>query len=66
MIKVTTLDGCERYLNSDLIEMITEIPETHIALLNGNRYLVQEPAIEVIDRIICFRKSLHPFHWIER
>lgn len=55
MIKVTTRDGTEMYLNPDLIEIITETPDTHITLSNGNRYLVLEPARVVIDRIVTFK-----------
>ncbi|MBJ6801196.1 flagellar FlbD family protein [Geomonas propionica] len=55
MIKVTTRDGTEMYLNPDLIELITETPDTHITLSNGNRYLVLEPARVVISRIVNFK-----------
>lgn len=58
MIKVTTLDGSEMYLNPDLIELITETPDTHITLSNGNRYLVLEPAKVVIGRIVNFKARL--------
>jgi len=58
MIKVTTLDGSEMYLNPDLIEIIAEIPDTHITLSNGNRYLVLEPARVVIGRIVSFKARL--------
>lgn len=58
MIKVTTRDGSEMYLNPDLIESITETPDTHITLSNGNRYLVLEPAKVVIGRIVNFKADL--------
>jgi flagellar protein FlbD len=58
MIKVTTRDGTEMYLNPDLIEIITETPDTHITLSNGNRYLVLEPARVVISRIVTFKAQL--------
>jgi len=58
MIKVTSLDGSEMYLNPDLIEIITETPDTHITLSNGNRYLVLEPASVVIGRIVNFKARL--------
>lgn len=58
MIKVTTRDGSEMYLNPDLIEIITETPDTHITLSNGNRYLVLEPAKVVIGRIVNFKADL--------
>ena len=58
MIKVTALDGSEMYVNPDLIEIITETPDTHITLSNGNRYLVLEPARVVIGRIVSFKARL--------
>ena len=54
MIRLTRLDGSEFYLNPDLLEIIEEVPETHMTLSNGNRYLVLEPARVVIERIIAF------------
>ena len=58
MIKVTTLDGSEMYLNADLIEIVNETPDTHITLTNGNHYLVLEPARVVIGRIVSFKARL--------
>jgi flagellar protein FlbD len=58
MIKVTARDGSEMYLNCDLIEMVTETPDTHITLSNGNRYLVLESAKVVIGRIITFKARI--------
>jgi len=58
MIKVTTMDGSKIYLNGDLIESIAETPDTHITLSNGNRYIVMEPAREVIWRIVKFKASV--------
>lgn len=58
MIKVTALDGSEMYINPDLIEIITETPDTHITLSNGNRYLVRESARVVIGRIVSFQGRL--------
>jgi flagellar protein FlbD len=58
MIKVTNLDGSEMYLNPDLIEIISETPDTHVTLSNGNRYIVLEPARVVIGRIVNFKARL--------
>ena len=58
MIKVTALDGSVMFLNPDLIEFVTETPDTHITLANGNRYLVREPARIVIDRIVIFKARI--------
>jgi len=58
MIKLTSLAGSELYINPDLIETIEETPDTHITLMNGNRYLVKEPARWVVERIIVFRARI--------
>jgi len=58
MIKLTKLDGAEIYINPDLIETIEETPDTHITLMNGNRYLVRERARCVVDRIVVFKARI--------
>jgi flagellar protein FlbD len=55
MIKVTTMAGDVMFLNSDLIESITETPDTLITLSNGNHYLVLEPARVLVGRIVNFK-----------
>jgi flagellar protein FlbD len=55
MIKLTRLNGSEVYLNPALIELMEELPDTHITLTNGNSYIVLEPARIVIDRIVSFQ-----------
>jgi len=55
MIKLTKLDGGEVFLNPDLIEILEEIPDTHITLTNGNKYLFLEPAQVVIERIVSYK-----------
>ncbi len=58
MIKLNRLDGTEIYLNSDMIEIIEEVPDTHITLSNGNRYLVREPAQLIIEKIVLYRAGI--------
>ena len=58
MIKLTCLDKSEIYINPDLIETIEETPDTHITLMNGNRYLVLEKAKVVVDRIVLFKARI--------
>ena len=58
MIKLTRLDGSEMYINPDLIEIIEETPDTHITLMNGNRYLVLEKARGIVDRIVVFKARI--------
>jgi flagellar protein FlbD len=58
MIRLTQMDGNEVYINPDLIETVEERPDTHIALTNGHRYIVLEPASVLIDRIIAYRARI--------
>jgi flagellar protein FlbD len=58
LIKLTGLNHKEVIINSDSIEKIEEVPETIITLLNGNKYLVEESADEVIDKVIAFKRRV--------
>ncbi len=58
MIRVTRLNSQPILLNSDLIEQIETVPDTMIALSNGHRLYVREPAEEIRARIVAFRKEL--------
>ena len=58
MIKLTRLNKSEIYLNPDLIKSIEETPDTVIALVNGDHYLVREKASEIIGKIIDFRVTI--------
>jgi len=58
MIKLTRLDGTELFLNADQIEIIEEVHDTHITLLNGNRYLVREQAVQITEKIVSYRASI--------
>jgi len=51
MILVTRLNGAALALNPDLVERISENPDTTIFLVDGSSHLVREPMSEVIDRI---------------
>lgn len=61
MIEVNRLNGEIIYLNSELIELIEETPNTIIKMTNGNKYIVKETSEEVIQRIIDFRNKLKKF-----
>lgn len=45
-------------LNVDLIEKIEETPDTVITLINGTRYLVQEPLDEIIEKTVELRARI--------
>ncbi|MCH4239881.1 MAG: flagellar FlbD family protein [Oscillospiraceae bacterium] len=58
MIMLTKLNGVEFALNDELIETISEMPDTTITMTNKNLYIVQEGTKEVIDKIIDFRREV--------
>ena len=55
MIQLTRLNSQAFALNTDLIERIEETPDTVLTLIDGTRYVVQEPVDDVIDRVVTFR-----------
>ena len=59
MIVLTKLRGERFTLNCDLIETITENPDTTILLTNGSLHMVKEPMQEVIDKTVEFRRRIY-------
>lgn len=59
MILLTKLKGEEFTLNCDLIETVSENPDTTILLVNGNLHIVRESMQDVIDRTIEFRRKIY-------
>ena len=58
MIVVTRLNGPPLALNCDLIERVEQTPDTVLTLVDGTKYVVQEPVQEIVDRIREFRASV--------
>ena len=56
MVKITDVGGHVMYINLDLIEKITTIPDTLISLLNGTKIMIKESPEEIIERIVQFRR----------
>lgn len=46
-------------LNCDLIEIITENPDTTILLTNGKHLLVREPKEQVVNKVVEFKRSTY-------
>lgn len=55
MIRVTTMDGRQIVINSDLIETIQATPDTVITFIDGKKLLVKDSVDEVINRVVEFR-----------
>jgi len=58
MIQLTRLNHVSFYLNPDLIEQIERTPDTVIRLTTGVRFVVEEPASVVVERIITYRQQV--------
>jgi flagellar protein FlbD len=58
MIDLTQMNGTPFTLNSDLIEIIENIPETKILLTNGKYYLVREDREEVVRRVVDYERRI--------
>lgn len=59
MIILKNLRGEEFTLNCDLIETISENPDTTMLLTNGKVYIVRESMKEVIDKTIEYHRMIH-------
>lgn len=57
MIALTRLNKQPFYLNCDLIEVIEETPDTLITMTTGKRFLVEEPADVILDKIVIYRNQ---------
>jgi len=63
MIQVTRINHKTLTINSDLIELIEETPDTLITMTTGRKILVEETEHDVVEKIIeyknlCFKKFL--------
>lgn len=61
MISLTRLNGQQFILNSELIKLLEETPDTMITLVNGERIIVKEPIDEVVRRAVEFSRHVRAF-----
>lgn len=57
MIYLTKLDGKVFLLNEQLIETVTETPDTVIVLSNGHSYIVRESMKELQTKILEYNRN---------
>ena len=57
MIFLTKLGGKQFLLNEDMIESVSQNPDTIVMLSNGHSYIVQETMDEIVDRVIAFNRN---------
>jgi flagellar protein FlbD len=58
MIQLTRLNGLPLVINSDLIKLIENAPDTVISLVNGEKIVVRETREQILDRIVQFRRRV--------
>ncbi len=58
MIELTKLNGVGICVNCELIETITENPDTTIFLTSGNLYIVKETMREVVQKVIAYKNQI--------
>ena len=59
MIRLHRLNGQEVVINAELIESVEAHPDTVIGLATGNRLVIQESVLEVIQRVVEYRKTVY-------
>ena len=63
MIILTSINGCEFCLNSELIYKIEEAPDTKITLNDGKILRVANDTDEIIQKIVKFKREIHDSVW---
>lgn len=58
MIQLTKLNKQTFVVNSDLIEVIEETPDTVITMTTGKKFVVQESKEELISKIIAYKRQI--------
>lgn len=59
MIEVSRLNGKTFVINCEQIKYIEATPDTVITLATGEKIMVREPVLDVINRTMDYRKRLH-------
>lgn len=59
MIEVTKLNGTKFLINSDLIQIVEETPDTVITLNDGKKYIVKERMREIKDLVRKTRRDYY-------
>lgn len=57
MIEVTKLNGTKFLINSNLIGMVEETPDTVLTLTDGKKFIIKESRLEVKNLIKTTRQG---------
>jgi flagellar protein FlbD len=58
MIELTRLNNNPFIINSDLIKLIENTPDTVLTLVTGEKIVVSESSAQVVESIIKFRRKI--------
>ncbi len=58
MIQLTRLNKSVFIVNSSLIALVEQSPDTIVTLVNGEKLLVRESAQQIVRLVIAFRREL--------
>jgi flagellar protein FlbD len=58
MIQLTRLNHHPLIINSDLIKLIENAPDTVLSLVTGEKIVVLESSAQVVEKIVEFRRRI--------
>lgn len=58
MIQLTRLNNIPLIVNSDLIKLIENAPDTVLSLVTGEKIVVLESSGQVVEKIVEFRRRI--------
>ncbi len=58
MILLTKINKAPIAVNCDLIEYIEETPDSVITLTTGDKVVVEQSMVEIIERIVAYRRTI--------
>lgn len=58
MIEVTKLNGVKVLINSDIIEIVEETPDTVISFTNGHKIIVKESRQDIKNLVESYKRGI--------
>ncbi|MDI6757016.1 MAG: flagellar FlbD family protein [Endomicrobiia bacterium] len=58
MITLHRLNGQEVTINAELIESVESMPDTKVALISNNQYLVRESPAELVRKVVEYKRKI--------
>jgi flagellar protein FlbD len=58
MIQLTKINGAGIVVNPDLIEYIEETPDTVLTITNGDKVVVKDRMVDIIDKVVRYRRLI--------